>query len=152
MLLHDYAFVPLPSERVCARIAANHGEWLSALAVGAAREGESLRLRVGPIESLPMLGKTVTLHAEQPIERGEVTVVPLTWHATGSQGLFPVLNADLEVAALSPTFTQLTLRGHYEPTLGAVGQRLDRLLMHRVAEATIRAFMRRLAEGLTTTT
>ena len=152
MLLHDYAFVPLPSERVCARIAANHGEWLSALAVGAAREGESLRLRVGPIKSLPMLGKTVTLHAEQPIERGEVTVVPLTWHATGSQGLFPVLNADLEVAALSPTFTQLTLRGHYQPPLGAVGQRLDQLLMHRVAEATIRAFMRRLAEGLITTT
>ena len=152
MLLHDYAFVPLPSERVYARIAANHGEWLSSLAVGAAREGESLRLRVGPIKSLPMLGETVTRRAEQPIRRGEVTIVPLTWHAAGSRGLFPVLIADLEVAALESDVTQLTLRGRYEPPLGAVGQRLDELLMHRVAEATIRSFMRRLAEGLTTTT
>jgi hypothetical protein len=98
-----------------------------------------------------MLSKTVTLHADQAIARGETTVVPLTWRATGSQGIFPVLSADLEVAALSPQITHLTLRGSYEPPLGAVGQRLDRLLMHRVAEATIRSFMRRLAESLADT-
>ena len=114
MLLHDYAFVPVPAEWVCARIIADRGEWLSGLAAGAAREGE-------------------------------------TWRATGSQGIFPVLSADLEVAALSPQITHLTLRGSYEPPLGAVGQRLDRLLMHRVAEATIRSFMRRLAESLADT-
>jgi hypothetical protein len=66
------------------RISADRGEWLSGLAAGAAREGESLRLRVGPIASLPMLSKTVTLHADQPIARGEATLVPLTWRATTS--------------------------------------------------------------------
>jgi hypothetical protein len=151
VLLHDYAFVPVPAKWVCARIIADRGEWLSGLAAGAAREGESLRLRVGPIASLPMLSKTVTLHADQAIARGETTVVPLTWRATGSQGIFPVLRADLEVAALSPQITHLTLRGSYEPPLGAVGQRLDGLLLHRVAEATIRSFMRRLAESLADT-
>jgi hypothetical protein len=149
--LHDYAFVPVPAEWVCARIIADQGEWLSGLAAGAAREGESLRLRVGPIEPLPLLSKTVTLHADQPIVRGEATIVPLTWRATGSQGIFPVLNADLEVSALSPQITQLTLRGSYEPPLGVVGRRLDRLLLHRVAEATIRSFMHRLAESLADT-
>ena len=150
MLLHDYAYVPIPVERVRDRIVADHGEWLSPMAAGAAREGDVLRLRVGPIESLPMLGKTVTVHTGEAIARGEVTVVPMTWQATGSPGLFPALTADLEVAAIGPMLTQLTLRGRYEPPLGALGQRLDRLLMHRVAEATIRAFMLRLAEGLTT--
>ena len=148
MLLHDYVFVSMPAESVCARIRADHGAWLSGLAAGAADEGETLRVRVGPIGALPMLSKTVTLHADQPIERGELTVIPLTWRATGTQGVFPVLNADLEVAPISPEVTQLTLRGTYQPPLGGLGQRLDRLLMHRIAEATVRSFMRRLAESL----
>jgi hypothetical protein len=151
VLLYDYAFVPVPAEWVCARISADRGEWLSGLAAGAAREGEALRLRVGPIASLPMLSKTVTLHAGRPFERGEATLVPLTWRATGSQGIFPVLTADLEVAALGPRITHLSLRGSYDPPLGAVGQRLDRLLLHRLAEATIRSFMHRLAENLADT-
>jgi hypothetical protein len=149
--LHDYAFVPVPAEWVCARIIADRREWLSGFAAGAAHEGESLRLRVGPIGSLPMLSKTVTLQPDQPIVRGEATIVPLTWRATGSQGIFPVLNADLEVSALSPRITYLTLRGRYEPPFGAIGQRLGRSLLHRVAEATIRSFMRRLADSLADT-
>jgi hypothetical protein len=44
--------------------------------------------------------------------------------------------------------TQLTIHGRYEPPLGAVGRRLDRLLMHRIAEATIRAFLVRLVSTL----
>jgi hypothetical protein len=100
------------------------------------------------LEALPMLGKTVTVHVGQPIARGEVTVVPLTWQATNAPGLFPVLSADLEVAALGEDLTQLTLQGRYDPPLGAVGQRIDRLLMHRVAEASVRSFLGHLAERL----
>lgn len=148
MLLHDFAYVPVPADRVRARILANHGAWLSPLASAAADEGEALRLRVGPVEALPMLSATVTVHVGEPIIRGEVTFVPLTWHATNARNLFPVLSADLEVAALDQDLTQLTLRGSYDPPLGAVGRRIDRLLMHRVAEASIRSFLRRLADGL----
>ena len=150
MLLHNFAYVPVSADRVRDRILANHGEWLSPLAAAAASEGEALRLRVGPVEALPMLSKTVTVCAGEPITRGEVTIVPLTWRATGTPGLFPVLSADLEVAALDPDLTQLTLRGSYDPPLGAMGRRLDRLLMHRVAEASIRSFLRHLADGLST--
>jgi len=148
MLLHDFAYVPASADQVRDRILANHDEWLSSIAAAAAGEGETLRLRVGPVEALPMLSKTVSVHAGEPISRGEVTIVPLTWRATGTPGLFPVLTADLEVAALDAGLTQLTLRGSYDPPLGAVGRRLDRLLMHRVAEASIRSFMSRLAAGL----
>lgn len=148
MLLHDFTYVPLPAARIRDCIVANHGEWLSPLAVAAASEGEAIRLRVGPVEPLPMLSKSVNLQVGTPVARGEVTVVPLTWKATGTPGLFPVLSADLEVAAMDSELTQLTLHGRYDPPLAAVGRRLDRLLMHRVAEASIRSSLRRLAEQL----
>ena len=63
-------------------------------------------------------------------------------------GTLPVLSADLEVAGLGDHMTQLTLHGRYDPPLGAIGRRIDRLLMHRIAEATIRSFLSRLADGL----
>jgi hypothetical protein len=148
MLIHDFAYVPVSAAKVRDRILADHGEWLAPLAAAAAGDGEALRLRVGPMEALPMLGKTVTVRVGQPIARGEVTVVPLTWQATTTPGLFPVLSADLEVAALGDDLTQLTLQGRYDPPLGAVGQRINRLLMHRVAEASVRSFLGHLAERL----
>jgi hypothetical protein len=151
MLVRAYAFVHVPGELVCARIVADHSEWLSPMAAGAAREGDALRLRIGAIESLPMLGKTVTVRVGEPLARDEITVVPITWQATGSPGLFPVLTADLEIAGVGLGFTRLTLRGHYDPPLGALGRRIDRLTLHRLAEATIRSFMRRVADSLTAT-
>lgn len=150
MLLHDYAYVSVSAERVCDRILAGDGEWLAPLAAAAMSEGDALRLRIGPVGGLPMLAKTVSLQVGEPMRRDEVTVVPLTWRATATPGLFPVMSADLEVAPLDAELTQLTLRGRYEPPLGAVGRRLDRLLMHRVAEASVRSFLARLAETITT--
>ena len=151
MLLHDFAFVPVPAERICARIAADHGDWLTGLAAGAAHEGESLRRSVGPMDSLPMLSETVTLNAGESKANGATTVVRLFWLATAPQGTLPVLNADLEVAALNPEMTELTLRASYEPSLKGLDQRPDRLIIHRIAEATVRSFMRRLTDSLTTT-
>jgi hypothetical protein len=151
MLLHDFAYVPISAERVCDRILAEDGDWLAPLAAAAMSEGEALRLRIGPLSALPMLGKTVSVEVGEPLTRDEVTVVPLTWKATAAPGLFPVMSADLEVAPLDAGLTQLTLRGRYEPPLGPVGRRLDRLLMHRIAEASVRAFLGRLVASLSAT-
>jgi hypothetical protein len=151
MLLHDFAYVSVPADRVCDRVLAEDNEWLAPLAAAAMDEGEALRLRVGPMSALPMLSKTVRCEVGPALTRGEVTVVPLTWRATSAPGLFPVLSADLEVAALDPGLTQLTIHGRYEPPLGAVGRRIDRLLMHRIAEASVRSFLRRLVATLAAT-
>ena len=149
MLLHDFAYVPVSAERVCDRILAGDGEWLTPLIAAAMSEGDALRLRIGPVGGLPILSKTVSLQVGEPMRRNEVTVVPLSWRATSTPGLFPVMTADLEVAPLDGELTQLTLRGRYEPPLGAVGRRLDRLLMHRIAEASVRSFLERLAQTIT---
>jgi hypothetical protein len=148
MLLHDFAYVSVPAEEVCDRVLAKENAWLVPLAAAAMDEGEALRLRVGPLGALPMLAKTVQCEVGQALVRGDMTVVPLTWTATSTPGLFPVLSADLEIAPLDRDLTQLTILGRYEPPLGAVGRRLDRLLMHRIAEATIRAFLVRLVSTL----
>jgi hypothetical protein len=148
MLLHDFAYVPVPAERVCERVLAKDNAWLVPLAAAAMDEGEALRLRVGPLGALPMLAKTVSCEIGQALVRGDMTVVPLIWRATSTPGLFPVLSADLEIAPMDGHLTQHTIHGRYEPPLGAVGRRLDRLLMHRIAEATIRAFLVRLVSTL----
>ena len=69
----------------------------------------------------------------------------LRWEATGAGGaLFPVLDADLTLAR-DGDGTILRLAGAYRPPLGSLGQALDRAILHRVADATVRNFLARVA-------
>jgi hypothetical protein len=76
------------------------------------------------------------------------TLLPLSWRATGPERLFPSLEADLEIATLGRSRTQLSISARYRPPLGVVGKALDRVLLHRVAEATIKDFLDRVGEGI----
>ena len=46
--------------------------------------------------------------------------------ADGRPGLFPALEADLEVAPLAPDRTQLAMSARYVPPLGPLGKAIDR--------------------------
>lgn len=73
----------------------------------------------------------------------------LRWVATGTGGaLFPVLDADL---TLSPAGegTIMSVAGSYRPPLGAVGGVLDRAILRRVADGTIRSFLTQVAAKIT---
>ncbi len=73
----------------------------------------------------------------------------LRWEATGPGGkLFPVLDADLILADFGAQGTLVALAGVYRPPLGALGQALDRAVLHRVAVATIKAFLADVAAKL----
>lgn len=74
--------------------------------------------------------------------------MPLKWSATGPTVLFPVMEADLEIAPLGAHQSQLSFSGSYDPPLGSVGRQLDRLLLHQLAEATVRALLKRLVSEL----
>jgi hypothetical protein len=78
----------------------------------------------------------------------EKTVLPVSWKATGPGGLFPSLEADIELAPMGETCTQLAVSARYSIPLGAVGRLADRALLHRVAEATIRDFVHRAASAI----
>ena len=75
-------------------------------------------------------------------------VLPMHWWAPGATRLYPHLDGDLEFAPLGSRSTQITLMGSYDPPFGFVGRRADVMLLHRVAETSIRAFLAHVARNL----
>jgi hypothetical protein len=148
MLVYDFILVSLPVAQVRQRLLhAVTGLWQQA-AVAAYDEGEDLLRRVGPCGPVPGLSKTVSMHVGDVRDRGEGFVMTLQWSATGPTELFPVMQADLEITPLGAHQSQLRLSGSYDPPMGAFGRRLDRLLLHQIAEATVRALLKQLVTAL----
>lgn len=121
---------------------------LGAFAQAAYREGEELRDRIGVSGDKAMVAKTVQLSAGAPLRGEQHTTIPFAWEATGTPGLFPKLDADLIVATVAPDMCQIALRGTYAPPLGPLGRALDRALLHRVAEASVKSFVDRVAKSV----
>jgi len=63
-------------------------------------------------------------------------------------GLFPALDADLELTALGQDATMLRLAGAYRQPLATAGGALDQTVLRTVAAATIQAFIRRVADAI----
>ncbi|MGE5132332.1 MAG: hypothetical protein ACM32E_05405 [Gemmatimonadota bacterium] len=106
-------------------------------------------IRVGPLGDLPGASKLVDVRFLEPVDRGGVTTVGLRWEATGhAAGLFPVLDADITLAADGDDRTTISFAGAYRAPLGRLGAGLDRAVMHRVADATIGALITDLARAL----
>lgn len=120
---------------------------LDQMATAAYREGEEIRARIGVGES-PAVAKTVRLEVGEPVGEEETMLLPIVWEATGTPGLFPRMDAEVVLAALGPVLTQLSLRGSYRPPLGPIGRVLDRALLHRVAEASVKGFVDRVARTI----
>jgi hypothetical protein len=148
MLVYDFIHIPLPVEEVRRRLfVAVSGLWQQ-VAEAAYDEGEELLSRVGPFGPVPGLSKAVRVQVGAVRERGDGFVLPLQWSATGPTELFPVMVADFEVSPLGAGASQLRLSGSYDPPLGALGRQLDRLLLHQLAEATVRALLSQLVAAL----
>ncbi|HEY4870587.1 MAG TPA: hypothetical protein VIJ03_01685 [Candidatus Dormibacteraeota bacterium] len=122
--------------------------WLPDLAECADERGQRLLTEVG----FPMDGhrivKRVSIAIGDPVRSSARTWIPISWQATGPSGLFPVLDGDLEIARLGAERTQLAFSARYRPPLGLIGRTVDRALLSRVAEATIKDFVDRIAERL----
>jgi hypothetical protein len=115
---------------------------MDTLAEVAYREGTTILARAG----VHGLSKTVKIQSIPAYQRGSTTVVPLRWVAAGAvSGAFPVLDANLELTAAA-SGTELVFVGSYRPPFGAVGAALDRLVLHAVAQATVRSFIAQLSE------
>ena len=96
------------------------------------------------------LGKVVRVHVRQLAEAGGHAGLAIRWEAAGpGGGLFPALDADIRLVPAADQTTLLVLTGVYRPPLGPLGTALDRAALHRVAAATIRNFLGRLAADVT---
>ena len=76
-------------------------------------------------------------------------MLALRWEATGPGGrLFPALDADMSLTPAGEHSTRLSLAGVYRPPLAALGAGLDRAVFHKVADATVRSLLARVANVL----
>src|SRR3954466_3955422 len=140
--LRCYRYVTVPYERLRDGLRQDAaGIFQRATASAAARARElvaTLRVGVGSIE----IGADIKLEIRAVHERQSAlgdcrTEMELAWTAAGAAALFPSMQATLSLYALSPTESQIALHGRYRPPLGVVGNALDALVGHRVAEASV---------------
>jgi hypothetical protein len=126
-----------------------HGGWLSDASDHAYAEGLAGLVRVGPFGEKPGPSKLVRVLLLEPVERDGSLTLSLRWEATGITGrLFPVLDANIILIPAGQNVSQLALAGAYRPPFAAVGEGLDRVLLHRAASATVRSLLRRIAQTI----
>jgi hypothetical protein len=148
MFVRYYVEVPLPPEQVEAALLEAPAGWLSALAGEADQRGGGLLADVGVGPFGPRLGRRVAVRIGSPVRLRSKTLLPFTWRPTGGGGLLPDLEGDIELGELGPGQTQLALSARYRPPFGALGRTADWVLLHRVAEATVKDFLDRVATAL----
>jgi hypothetical protein len=125
------------------------GGLLDGVSQDAYADGLSGLIRVGPFGRLPGLSKLVRVQLLEPVPHDDEVILPMRWEATGAMGrLFPVLDANLALAKDGEGKAVLRLTGSYRPPLATVGEELDQLALHRVADATIRSLLTRIAGTL----
>ena len=116
---------------------------------GAYGDGLTGLVRVGPLGAAPGVSKLVRVHVRDVVTRGESAVLVLRWEAAGPGGrLFPALDADIWPTPAGEQSTRLSLAGVYRPPLAAVGAGLDKAVFHKVADATVRSLLARVADIL----
>ena len=147
MFARYFVELPLDHERVERVLTDSPSAWLPGIATEANLHGDRLLAEVGFGEEIH-IARRVTIDLGVPLHLPTKTVLPLRWTAAGVSGLFPSLEADLEIAPLGLARCQLSISARYVPPLGAVGRVIDRALLFRIAEATIKNFLDEVRDGI----
>jgi hypothetical protein len=130
-----------------------HDGQLSGTSEMAYQDGLDHLLWAGPCGNAPGLSRLVRVQFLDPVDRIDSVTTGMRWEAIGvTGGLFPALDANIALTAEGDHGTQMTLTGVYRPPVGPLGAGLDRVLVHRVATATIHSLMTRLSGALESTT
>jgi len=119
------------------------GEWMPTAATTAAADG----VETISIGALGVSANVDVSLVPQCCDGGKARLA-MRWSAHSATALFPVLDADLELAPSGAEACRLVLTGAYRPPLGPLGRAVDGLLLHHVAEQDIEGFLSAAAAGL----
>lgn len=123
--------------------------WLPGLVDRAQGRGSDLLASVG-FGSRVRLAHNVSVNVGQCVQMDGRVILPMHWRAEGAAGLFPQVDAQIDVAPLGPEGSQLAINARYDPPFSALGRAADRAALHRVAEAVIKDFLDQVAEAMMT--
>jgi hypothetical protein len=144
MFLRCYVELAAPYADVDAALTSDGSEWLPALATSAEEGGERRMAEVGFGKAV-RVGRSVVVKVGEPARLEFKTLQPISWRPAHAEALLPAMDAEIEVAPMGAAHTQLAMTARYTPPFGMVGRVADRALLHRVAEATIKDFLDRVA-------
>ncbi len=105
--------------------------------------------QVGPLGAAPGLSRLVAVRFSDMAVHEDFAILAIRWETPRPGGaLFPALDADIKLTPVGEDATMLAVSGAYRPPLGGLGAGLDRVILHRVAQATIRAFTRHIGAAI----
>ena len=126
-----------------------HDGQLSGTSETAYRAGLDHLSWAGPSGNSPGRSGLERVHFLDPVDRIDSVITGMRWEAAGvSGGLFPALDANITLTAEGHQDTRMTLTGVYRPPFDPLGAGLDRVLLHKVATATIHSLMTNLSGAL----
>ena len=140
--IRSYDYVNHPYVRVRDAVTANPAELFRTATRAAADRARSvaaeLRVTIAGVDVGAPIAVRVGEVSEGPGPYGSpVTRVPISWSAAQHPQLFPLMTAELSIYPLTATETQLDFLGRYEPPLGVVGDAMNAVVGHRIAEASV---------------
>jgi hypothetical protein len=134
--------IDLPYQSVRDALLADSGKWLPSLAEDAAsRLVTELGVNLGKVR----VARAVQVEVSPPTIYPDRCQLYVAWRAAEMPALFPELTGAFELLPLPPRQSRLSFDGRYVPPGRAVGRLVDRVLMHRVAEASVQEFVTRTA-------
>jgi len=153
--LHAYDYAPIAYERVRDALRNDAAGIFQRATVTAASRAADLVARLSVSVGVLEIGADVKIQvlttSEETSALGDRTTrVELAWTAARASSLFPSMEATFSVYPLSSTETQLDLFGRYRPPLGLVGNAVNAIVGHRIAEASVLRFVQDVRARLET--
>jgi hypothetical protein len=125
------------------------GDWLTRASAGAYGDGPGGSIPSWPLGDPPAVTRLARVRFRETAAGEGKVVFAIRWEAAGPDGsLFPVLDAGITLGTAAEQATLLTLVGVYRPPPGNLGAALDRMIIHRAAEAAVQFLLGQVADAI----
>ncbi|HEX6488288.1 MAG TPA: hypothetical protein VF137_05350 [Candidatus Dormibacteraeota bacterium] len=148
MFVRYYVIVDRPLDDCRQVLMRSPEEWLPNQVRASQEPAAQLLARVGfSLVSLD-IRKRAVVNLGDPVRVGDWLHIPVSWGAQRASQLFPQFEGELQLVPISAGETKVAIAGTYDPPLGDVGRTVDNLLLHTVAEATVKDFVEGVARRM----